>query len=313
MLNQAELDDIRREAAELPTDNRAVGFVVARIDSSRLPSKAIMPICGYPVWWHDVQRVEAAARLTGLELVGLGVATSLEPHNDIIQQQCERYGYDCWRYSPEHDLPGRNLHVFEKTQTRFAVTLSGDSPLAYYSHWPALMPPYWSVGRIGTATFSKGRDPALDSVSATLCCVASAHRWQSRLNIALARTPDELEVGGLIVTRRPEESFDLLVPIPPACYVELPEEYWALHRWYTIELDWPEDAVTIRLIYDNLWRGPGYPVDCADVVRFIDEHGEWHYNSERKQSLVNQIVHGAEAERRQERYQLYLGQSGASG
>jgi spore coat polysaccharide biosynthesis protein SpsF (cytidylyltransferase family) len=243
--------------------------------------------------------------LAGVELVGLGVATSADPHNDIIQAQCERYGYDCWRYSPEYDLAGRYLHVFERTNTTFALTLSGDSPLGYYNHTPAIMAGYRATGRTGTARWhADGRDPTLDSVATTLCAVGPAQRWQSRLQKALARTEDELEVTGFIVTRRPEEDFNLLVPIPAAAYVDMPEDYWSLHRWYCLEIDWPEDAVTLRIIYENLWDGVN-PVDCAEAIDFIDTHPEYQYNRERKNSLVNQIVHGMEDERRKERYEIY--------
>ena len=60
-----------------------VAVVQARMSSSRLPGKVLMPLAGRPMIWHIVQRAMACKYVD--EVV---VATSIEPSDDLLAEFC---------------------------------------------------------------------------------------------------------------------------------------------------------------------------------------------------------------------------------
>lgn len=59
-------------------------IIQARMGSTRLPGKVMLPVSGHPMLWHVVQRVRATA---GIEQVV--IATGSDPENDPIRAFCE--------------------------------------------------------------------------------------------------------------------------------------------------------------------------------------------------------------------------------
>src|SRR4051812_14446431 len=68
---------------------RPVAFVEARMGSTELPGKALLPILGRPLLWHVVQRVRAASRIADVVVV-----TTESPRDMPIRSYCRRQGIE---------------------------------------------------------------------------------------------------------------------------------------------------------------------------------------------------------------------------
>jgi spore coat polysaccharide biosynthesis protein SpsF len=102
---------------------RKVAVVQARMGSSRLAGKVLMPLAGRPVLDHVVTRVSAAVRID--EVV---VATSDLPGDDAIEAYCEARGWTCVRGS-ETDVLSRFAEAVRVSEAGIVARVTSDCPL----------------------------------------------------------------------------------------------------------------------------------------------------------------------------------------
>lgn len=69
---------------------KVVAVVCARMGSTRLPGKALLPIGGRPMLLRVIDRLSLCERLDSIV-----VATTARPENKVIQKVCEREGIGC--------------------------------------------------------------------------------------------------------------------------------------------------------------------------------------------------------------------------
>lgn len=100
-------------------------ILVARMGSSRLPGKAMMPVAGKPMVERMVERVRPARALDRIVL-----ATSDRPEDDSPAGLAGRLGLDCYRGSAE-DVLGRILGAARSVGAQTVVELLGDNPLVH--------------------------------------------------------------------------------------------------------------------------------------------------------------------------------------
>jgi spore coat polysaccharide biosynthesis protein SpsF len=101
-----------------------VGIVVqARMGSSRLPGKALLPIEGKPLLRRLCDRVSHSRRA-----VALVVATSDQPSDDSIEAACRAWGVAVFR-GPERDLVTRLVGAARRYALTLLVRVTGDNPL----------------------------------------------------------------------------------------------------------------------------------------------------------------------------------------
>jgi spore coat polysaccharide biosynthesis protein SpsF len=100
-----------------------LALVQARMNSSRLPGKALLPLRGIPILEHVVRRVSSAQAVSRVV-----VATSIERTDDPIVDWCERAGFDCARGSLD-DVLTRMVGIAEHLNALAFARVSGDSPL----------------------------------------------------------------------------------------------------------------------------------------------------------------------------------------
>jgi spore coat polysaccharide biosynthesis protein SpsF len=105
---------------ELKTNDVGV-IVFARMNSNRLPSKAMKIIGGFPL----VERVLRRAQLTGYQVI---LATSDKSEDDILETTALNAGFQCFRGSEDNVLE-RAVLTSEKFGFKAFARLCGDRPL----------------------------------------------------------------------------------------------------------------------------------------------------------------------------------------
>lgn len=100
-----------------------LALIQARMDSSRLPGKALLPLRGAPILEHVVRRVGLARAVTDIV-----VATSVEITDDPIVDWCEGSGVECAR-GPLVDVLARLVGIADSRSAPAFARISGDSPL----------------------------------------------------------------------------------------------------------------------------------------------------------------------------------------
>lgn len=102
---------------------KTAAVIAARMGSSRLPGKVLLPIMGRPVLSWLIERVKRAKTVD--EIV---VATTVKKKDDKIAVLARKEGVKVFRGS-EMDVLGRVLLAAKKYQGEIIVRLTGDNPL----------------------------------------------------------------------------------------------------------------------------------------------------------------------------------------
>lgn len=74
-------------------------FVQARMNSSRLYGKVMLPLCGKPVLEHIIERLKFSKYIDKII-----VLTSTNKENNVIQELCNRLNISCFRGSEDNVL-----------------------------------------------------------------------------------------------------------------------------------------------------------------------------------------------------------------
>jgi spore coat polysaccharide biosynthesis protein SpsF len=244
----------RRGTAELNQDPKTsmipalaadvLAILQARVSSSRLPGKVLMPIVGQPMLRHELDRVRRARTLDALV-----VATSAEPGDDPIAQLCTDAGVDCFRGSLD-DVLDRFYQAALAHRARIIVRLTGDCPLVD----PALIDRVVEFFRHGgfdlaaTAdTFPDGVDVEAMRYDVLEQAWADATKASDREHVTLfvRRQPGRFRIGRL------------------ASGADLSHMRWSV--------DEREDLEFVRRVYDALYpANPAFTTE--DVLALLAAH-----------------------------------------
>ncbi|MEQ2009123.1 MAG: glycosyltransferase family protein [Limisphaerales bacterium] len=102
---------------------KIVCTIEARMKSSRLPGKVLLPVCGKPLLELMIERLRQVP-----ELDGIVIATTADPSCQPIEDLAKRLGVGCFRGS-EDDVLDRVLRSAQSAQADLIVELTGDCPL----------------------------------------------------------------------------------------------------------------------------------------------------------------------------------------
>jgi len=102
---------------------RTVAIIQARMGSSRLPGKVLMPLVGKPVLWHIVHRLRKCRSVDTI-----AVATSTNSADDPIEEFALREGIEVVR-GPEDNVLARYVLAAEQLGADIIVRVTGDAPL----------------------------------------------------------------------------------------------------------------------------------------------------------------------------------------
>lgn len=102
---------------------KTIATIEARMTSSRLPGKVLLPAQGVPMLARMVERLRMVPSLDGIV-----VATTVNATDDPIEALAGELGVGCWRGS-EDDVLARVLDAAHAHDIGVIVELTGDCPL----------------------------------------------------------------------------------------------------------------------------------------------------------------------------------------
>ena len=157
-------------------DNTVI-VVQARMSSSRLPGKVMMPILGQSLLHRMIERLQMIRHKAVII-----IATSEEPSDDIIEHEAENIGVTCFRGNL-NNLLDRHYQAAKKYNADTVLKIPSDCPLIdpriidqvldfYFSH-PGQ---FDYIGNLHPATFPDGNDVEI----MTMACLEKAWNEASR-------------------------------------------------------------------------------------------------------------------------------------
>ncbi len=263
-------------------------IVQARMTSTRLPGKVMMPLGGRPMLACLLERLR---RVTLADKII--VATTTNATDDVIAEFCGEEGVSLHRGS-EADVLSRYAEAVRKHDVDVVVRVTSDCPLLD----PLL------VDRI-IGVYQQGQERRIDYVSNMLeptCPYGMAVEVFSRKALleadAEASDPAEREHVTPFIYWRPEryvlEAFKLDTDL-------------SSYRW---TVDTPEDFELVQLLYNEI-----YPVNplftMNDVVELMDSHPAWfHINQHIEQIKPVSICHGRSMNYKTDQESFWAGEFG---
>lgn len=230
-----------------------VTVIQARIGSTRLPGKVLLPLSGKPLLLHLVNRVQQAKNIGRIV-----VATTTSPQDDPIEELCVNEGISCYRGHPT-DLLDRHYRAGVNYGADAVVKIPSDVPLIDPDIIDRVLQVYLDkpkaldyVSNLHPPSYPDGNDVELISMWAL------KKAWFESLQ------PFEREHTTPYIWERPDQ-FRLANVL-----WENGLDYSMSHRW---TIDYPEDYAFIKSVYDNL-----YPLkinfSLNDILSLMDSNPE---------------------------------------
>jgi spore coat polysaccharide biosynthesis protein SpsF len=237
-----------------------LAILQARMSSTRLPGKFLLPILGEPMLGRQIERLQRARQLTRLV-----VATSTRADDDAIEIYCRTLGVDCFRGDLD-DVLGRFLGVVKAfAPAPTFVRLTGDCPLADPGLIDRVIISHRETGADNTNvhqrwTFPKGLDVEVCETAVLKAIDADA------------TGADREHVTSFIYAHPERFRINAIHHSPPLRY-----------RW---TVDTPEDFAFVTSVYEDLYpANPAFTTE--DILAWQDRHPD--------RVLVNDVVVEPEA------------------
>ncbi|MEW6196561.1 MAG: glycosyltransferase family protein [Bacteroidota bacterium] len=232
---------------------KIITVVQARLSSTRLPGKVLLPILGKPLLVRMIERVQNA------KLIGqLVVATSSNPDDDAIEKICIQEKINCYR-GHLTDLLDRHYQAAKKYNADAVVKIPSDCPLIdptiidkVLKYYIDNSDKYDYVSNLHPATYSDGNDIEIMSMAAIEKAWKEATRNFEREHTTpyIWENPNHFRIGNIIW----EDGLDLSVT----------------QRW---TIDFEEDYQFIKSVYEELY--PSNPkFGIYDILNLLKEKPE---------------------------------------
>ncbi|MEO8021570.1 glycosyltransferase family protein [Polaromonas sp.] len=224
---------------------KIVATIEARMTSSRLPGKVMLPALGRPMLAHLTSRLKAAPSIDEIVL-----ATTVNAADDILVDFAKKDGIRVFRGS-EEDVMARVIGAAESAQADVVVEITGDCPIID----PDLVEQtirvfkHHQVAYCANSFFSSYPD-GMDTQVITLDAL--------KKSFSMTDDPLDREHVSRHIVNNPQL-------FPHAYLVAPPSLHWP---GLGLTLDEPADYELIRTLIENL--GKENPLfGCGDVIRFL--------------------------------------------
>lgn len=230
---------------------KIVTIIQARISSTRLPGKTLLPLCGEPLLVRMVERVNQSA-LKGKVVV----ATTVNAAEDVIDDLCKAKKIDVFR-GDENDLLDRHYQAARLHKADVVLKIPSDCPLicptvidqviAYFMNH---RDDFDYVSNLHPETFPYGNDVEVMTMEALEKAHAQAKRKLEREHTTpyFWENPDQFRIGNV--------------------EWESGKNFSKTHRW---TIDYPEDYEFIKTVFEALYpTNPAFTME--DILRFLEAH-----------------------------------------
>ncbi len=228
---------------------KIVVVVQARMSSSRLPGKVLLPLLGQPLLVRMLERLQMSRHAFTTV-----VATSTDPSDDPIEALCVAENQPCYRGSLT-DVLDRHAQVGEQWNADVIVKIPSDCPLIdpraidrVFDFWLAHPGEFDFVSNLHPATWPDGHDVEMMTHEALRRANAEATRPLEREHTTpyFWENPDRFRLANVTW--------------------ETGLDYSMSHRF---TIDYPEDYQFISRVYDELYtQRPDF--SCADILALLD-------------------------------------------
>jgi spore coat polysaccharide biosynthesis protein SpsF len=227
---------------------RVSAIIQARMGSTRLPGKVLMPLAGRPVLWHIIHRLKKC-RTVG----DIVVATSDLKDDDTLAAWCQENDIPVFR-GPEENVLQRFALAINSLDPEIIIRICGDSPMVD----PQV------IDQLVTHLVKTGADHCIgDKKISTIHEGFSPFSRQAfeRLLAEAADDPVAIEHVTAYFGQHPEKFKTATIPMP--------REHW--FSGARMSIDTPVDLRFMNEVYARL-NVPAGEADMADVVRLLKDN-----------------------------------------
>ena len=222
--------------------------VQARMASSRLPGKVMLPLLGKSLLARMTERLRMIKHKT--EIV---IATSINPEDNIIEQEALNIGVPCFRGSL-NNLLERHYLAAVKHKADIVLKIPSDCPLIDPRIIDQVLDFFFKnegkydyVSNLHPATWPDGNDVEI----MTMHCLEKTWR--------LATRPMELEHTTPYIWENPDQ-------------FRIGNVSWATGKDYSMShrftIDYPEDYEFIKRVYEQMYFKNGC-FSCDDIINLL--------------------------------------------
>ena len=229
---------------------RRVALLQARMNSTRLPGKVLLPLAEKPMVLHIVERMRACPLIDHVV-----VATATDPSNDPLEAVCRQHGVDVFRGSLD-DVLGRMAAAGRAAGADIVTRVTCDCPLVETGYVEQRLKLVAAEGLDFTYCLSS----SLLFAGASVMSMAFLERLASEVT-----DPRDREHCGLPYALRNRDRFRSREVFPD------PE----LNAWnFRLTVDEAADYELMCRIYETLYR-PSRPIPIREVVALLRGRPEW--------------------------------------
>lgn len=236
---------------EIKKMKKVNAIVEARMGSTRLPGKTLMPIVGQPAIKLLIERLRRARLIDTIIL-----ATTTNREDDLLEEFCKENKVVCFRGSPD-DVLGRVYAAAKKYATDIIVEVTGDCPLLD----PVLIDE--CIDTFLDSNYDYLSNFLVQSYPPGIDVQMFTFRVLEEMNFT-AKDPRFREHVTLYILKHPEKFKMHNIISPP----EMNYPDWHL------ELDEPKDYELIKKIYEALYlNNPAF--SSGEIITLLKNNPEW--------------------------------------
>jgi spore coat polysaccharide biosynthesis protein SpsF len=205
-----------------------VAVLQARMSSTRLPNKVLMPILGKPMLAFQIERLSRCRKIDFIV-----IATSIEASDDAIEDFCEALNITCFRGSLDNVLD-RYYQVALKFKAEHVLRTTGDCPLVEPSLIDDLISEHLAQKNDYTAinmpvSWPHGLDVEAIKFESLKRAWQEAYLPEDKEHVTpyLRNHPEQFTIGNILC-----------------------EKDYSHHRW---TVDYAEDFFLVRTIFEKLY------------------------------------------------------------